>query len=192
MNRSLKRHPPETSMVCGYITNAVTHEPVENARVSTEWNLTYCDSSGFYLCNVAAGEISIFVEKNGYSRDRTYRRDVRENKTVWINLSLFPEQIKTRIDKPLKALYVNNRIVMPSSTPVVIGKIDVEVSASDYWNGIDKIEFYVDNDLQATITSWPYRWIWDSTAFGKKTLRVVAYNDLGNTASDELTLWKFF
>ena len=192
VNRSLKRHPPETSMVCGYITSAVTHKPVENASVSTEWNLTYCDSSGFYLCNVAAGEISIFVEKNGYSRDWTYRMDVRENETVWINLSLFPEQIKTRIDKPLKALYVNNRIVMPFSTPVIIGKMDVEVSASDYWNGIDRVELYIDNELQATITSWPYRWIWDSIAFGKKTLRVAAYNDLGNTASDELTLWKFF
>ena len=201
VNRSLLRCYPEISVVRGYITDALTHEPVKNAGIIVvwndglqhiDWNVTYCDSLGFYLCNVAVGEISIIAERGGYHEDWTYRTDVGENETVWINHSLLPTQINSRIAKPLKALYVNDRRIMPFSLPVIIGGIDVEIEASDYWHGIDKIEFYIDEELQTIITSRPYIWRWDKMAFGKKTLKVVAYNDLGNTASDELTLWKFF
>lgn len=199
VNRSLLRCYPEISVIRGHITDALTHEPVKNAKVIVvwndglqhiDWNVTNCDSLGYYLCNVAVGEISIIAERGGYHGDWTYRMDVRENETVWINHSLLPKQINLCIAEPLKALYVNDRRIMPFSLPMIIGGIDVKIDASDYWHGIDKIEFYIDEELQTIITSRPYIWRWDKMAFGKKTLKVVAYSNIGYTAVDELTLWK--
>ena len=69
---------------------------------------------------------------------------------------------------------------------VIIGDIDVEVTASDAASGIHKVEFYTDGTLQRTDRHAPYVWNWNEPAFGPYTIEVTAYDHAGNTASAEV------
>ena len=96
------------------------------------------------------------------------------------------------ITKPMKrSLYIKNQWVRSWWITMIIGGIDIEVDAYDE-DGIDKVEFYIDKKLKSTDTNEPYTWTWDERAFGKRTIRVTAYDKAGNSASDEIEVWKFF
>ena len=83
-------------------------------------------------------------------------------------------------------LYFRNRMITPFFTTMIIGKIEIEVDAFDNESGIDRVEFYIDNVLKETLTSEPYSWMWDEMTFFKHTIKVIAYDKAGNTASDEI------
>jgi len=89
-------------------------------------------------------------------------------------------------------LYIINRKIMPFFTTLIIGKIDIEVNVSDDQTGIDIVEFYIDDNFKANDAIEPYSWTWDKWAFFKHTIKVTAYDNAGNNASDELIVWKFF
>ena len=95
------------------------------------------------------------------------------------------------IDIPEKALYFNNKMIIPFFLPIIIGSVDVEVTASDP-DGIEKVEFFVDNEYKESDSDWPYRWSWnDHTPFNfRHTLKVVAYDNFGFQNSSELIVWK--
>jgi PKD repeat protein len=77
-------------------------------------------------------------------------------------------------------------------TTVVIGKIDVTVDATDTQSGVEKVEFYVDDELQKTDTDYPYNWTWsEQMPLFQYTLKVIAYDHAGNQKSNEMSLWKF-
>jgi hypothetical protein len=103
-----------------------------------------------------------------------------------------PTPVQMKILKPEKALYIGDKEIMPFITPVSIGKITIETFAASNEYGIDKVEFYVDNTLKETVTSEPYAWIWTQPAFFKHTIKVVAYNTMGQNATREFIIWKFF
>jgi len=83
-------------------------------------------------------------------------------------------------------LWGRDTISTVSGTTVIVGDIRVEVNATDNVSGMDRVEFYVDGELQNTSTQAPYTWLWDDRAFFRKTLRIVAYNNAGNTAEREI------
>ena len=204
VNFSLSPRPPENSVVCGYITDEGTGSPINNARVTFEWidvntgheyqKDTHTDSSGFYSMNIAAGELYLDIRKQGYEYYDPYRHDSEENKTLWVNVSLKEETIKVDIAKPLRAFYLNNKRITPFIKARIIGAIDIEayVYESWYWQGeAENVEFYIDDVLKANVTSEPYTWTWTEKTIGRHTIKVVAYDDEGNSASDEIKVWKF-
>ncbi|HUT00629.1 MAG TPA: Ig-like domain-containing protein [Candidatus Thermoplasmatota archaeon] len=76
-------------------------------------------------------------------------------------------------------------------TTLVIGKIEVTANASDNQSGVQKVEFYVDEELKGIDVTAPYSWIWsDRGNFFPYILKVVAYDNVGNQNSDELKVWK--
>jgi hypothetical protein len=76
-------------------------------------------------------------------------------------------------------------------TTVAIGKIIVSVDATDNQSGIDRVEFYVDDEYKASVTSPPYNWTWtDRGLFFPYTLKVIAYDYAGNSNSDSMKVWK--
>ncbi|RLF41241.1 MAG: hypothetical protein DRN21_00620, partial [Thermoplasmata archaeon] len=81
--------------------------------------------------------------------------------------------------------------IVPVGATVVIGAITARADANDAETGIGVVEFYVDDTLQSTVSSYPYEWLWDAPAFFKHTLKVVAKDFAGNTASDEREIWIF-
>ncbi len=74
---------------------------------------------------------------------------------------------------------------IPSGT-IIIGSITVEVEVS---KKIEKIEFYVDDELRYTDIEYPYQWIWDENIIGSYEIKVIAYDSLGNTTEAMQNLW---
>lgn len=96
------------------------------------------------------------------------------------------------IIKPESAIYLANIKLIPFFTPIIIGKVDIEVEVSVNGSNIDYVEFFVENELQETLDTEPYIWRWNDRVFGRKTVSVKAYNQDGLYGQDEREVWKFF
>ncbi len=203
-NFSLIPRPVENSVVCGYITDKETGNPINDAQIEFEWidiisghdyeNETHTDSSGFYCINIAAGELYHDIHRWGYDYYNPYRQDSKENEVLWMNVTLEEERIQVDIAKPLRAFYVNNNRIMPFNKVRIIGKIDIEAYVYDDWFGqgeVERVEFYIDGNLKVTIFSEPYLWTWNERKIGKHTIKVIAYDFQGKSVSKEIEVRKF-
>jgi len=94
------------------------------------------------------------------------------------------------IKKPDNGVYLFGSKILPFFVPVVIGNINIEVNAFDSDTGIKCVEIYIDDTLKANITSEPFVWRWTERTFGRHTLKVVAFDNAGNKATDEIIVWK--
>ena len=204
VNISLYPYPGESSIICGYILDNDTSEPLTNFDFSVEWydGKGHSDwyhprvnNDGFFEISLTHGEVYFWIGCEGYKYYRSYREDIFENKTHWFNISLEKDLICVDIIKPLNTMYISNRRVIPSSVGVVVGSLDVEAFVHNYFYlpvEVSKLEFYIDNVLKATVSSEPYVWNWNDFTFGRHILKVVAYDNFGNSASDEITVQKLF
>jgi hypothetical protein len=203
-NFSLIPRPAENSVICGYIIDNETGIPINNARIEFEWveintghryeNETHTNLSGFYKINIAAGEVYHDIRRQGYDYYNPYRLDCKENEVLWMNIFLEEEAIEIDIAKPLKAFYVNNKRIMPLEKARIIGTIDIEVYVYDDWFGhgeAERVEFYIDGNLKETVYSEPYLWTWNEKKIGKHTIKVIAYDFEGKSASEEIEVRKF-
>jgi len=73
---------------------------------------------------------------------------------------------------------------------VLVGRTTLVATASDD-SQIEKVEFYINNKLMATISQDPYQWTWHKLSFGKKTITVKAFDDSGkqSTASIDVVVF---
>ena len=93
---------------------------------------------------------------------------------------------------PVKYIYFNNEKIYQFFVPVIFGKIEIKVNAHDFESRIWKVEFCINDMLQKVDTSRPYDYNWDKIAFGKYIIKTIAYDNVGNQASNEIEVWKFF
>lgn len=103
------------------------------------------------------------------------------------------------ITQPRKGFfYVNIADTITRKLPIffttfVVGKIDVTVTASDTQSGINRVEFYIDNELKATDVTAPYAWVWlERGYFFPYILRVNVVDCVGLQTSVEIRVWKVF
>jgi len=89
-------------------------------------------------------------------------------------------------------IYLLNSKLVPSFRTWIIGRITIDVEASDTESGIDYVEFYVDGKLKSTDITPPYSWEWSETTFFQHVIKVIAYDNVGNWESKELIIWKLF
>lgn len=102
------------------------------------------------------------------------------------------------IKKPLnKWIYKNNIPKRPIIlfTTIIIGYITIwaEANASD-GKGIEKVEFYIDDEWKYTDLYEPYSWVWLETPTGlerKHTIKVIAYDSSGEQNYDEMTVYRY-
>lgn|GEM_PF-2670651 len=94
-------------------------------------------------------------------------------------------------------LYVNllegniQRICPILITTLVIGQIEVLAAVSDTQSGVNRVEFYLDDQVKATVIAAPYRWAWTEPGFlFPYTLKILTYDNIGNQNSYELKVWK--
>jgi hypothetical protein len=82
-----------------------------------------------------------------------------------------------------------SQITVPKQGSVVSGVSNVQVSATDTV-GVAKVEFYLDNVLQATSQAAPYTWAFYSPAAsnGLHTIKVIAYDLAGNKGISAVTV----
>jgi len=122
-------------------------------------------------------------------------KDIYGNESNWSEpLIVTIESIPPRIEiiKPINSLYFLNLKLWPRATPLIIGKIDIEVISFDNLSGVHYVEFYIDDDYKSNISVRPFTWTWDERAFFKHTIKVIAYDYSGNNAINETIVWKFF
>jgi len=104
-------------------------------------------------------------------------------------LCLGPPPPIVNITRPLKnTLYFANRSGVSFPSTVIIGKLEIQVKAYNNYTEMDKVEFFIDEVLVFTDYEEPYTWMWDDkTLFDfKHTIKVIGYDDLENTAEEEI------
>ena len=89
------------------------------------------------------------------------------------------------VDKAPPSVTITN----PASNTTVAGTVVVTADASDD-AGIARVEFFVDGFLKLTDVTSPYTFSWDThtTANGAHTVMVIAYDLVGNTATDSIAV----
>jgi len=102
------------------------------------------------------------------------------------------------IIRPIKGLYLLDRYILPRFIRIaqVIGKITIEVNATDNESGINRVEFYygpLGRKYMGNVTMPPYVLTWkrDRIRFVHfHILKVVAYDNVGNNATDRMFIRK--
>ena len=205
INVVLYPRPKENCLVTGYILDKDTNEPIVNARFEIYWedielyhsyeNETFTNEDGFYEINVAAGEVYHDVRCEGYDYYNPYRLDVLENKTLIFDVELERNIFEVVIEKPLNAFYFRNERVMPFPKARIFGAINITVGIyeSYFWGGdAQYVEIYIDDELVATLDQQPYNYLWDKLSIGKHTIKAIAYDYQGNSASAQREVYKIF
>ena len=118
------------------------------------------------------------------------------------------EQFKIDIDdpgieitQPETGIYWRGKKIWPIleltlltwSKSFVIRDIEIIVNANDSTSGVNRVEFYIDDELEASDSSVPYSWKWTKlNLFSSHIIKTVAYDDAGNSANDQIMVRKFF
>jgi len=90
-------------------------------------------------------------------------------------------------------VYFRNLRLLPFMATVLIGPIEVTVEASEPQSGIDRVEFYLYNDLQETDYEAPYEWTWQRGELSRHRFRieVIVYDNDVDYSQDEISVWRF-
>jgi parallel beta-helix repeat protein len=80
-------------------------------------------------------------------------------------------------------------ITSPLDQSSFTNSVPVTAMASDK-SGISRVEFYVDWDYQATVSSSPYTFTWSTGAAGSHTVAAMAYSNSGIRSCHAVTLTK--
>ncbi|MCD6222785.1 MAG: hypothetical protein J7K12_03780, partial [Thermoplasmata archaeon] len=90
------------------------------------------------------------------------------------------------IQQPENGIYIFGNKIIPFFMPVIIGSMDVKAIANDE-NGIEKVEFYLDNHMVASIENQPYEWKYN--AIGMHKIKVIAIDANGNIGGNEIEVF---
>jgi parallel beta-helix repeat protein len=85
--------------------------------------------------------------------------------------------------------YPTVAITSPADQSAVTNSVTVEAAASDK-SGINRVEFYVDWKLQATVTGSPYSFTWNNGTTGTHIVAAMAHANSGVNACYAVTLTK--
>jgi hypothetical protein len=118
---------------------------------------------------------------------------ITSNKTVVAHFVLTADTTPpiVKFKKPGNAIYFMNNELLPFKSPIVVLSITVEANASDNESGINRVEFYVDGKLKGNDTVKPYTFDWRDFRCGTRSLKAVAYDNDGNSATAELPVFKW-
>ncbi len=145
-----------------------------------------------FIYPVHGGWMGNDAEILSYGISRTYDSLAPEFETYETIVKLTQNKAEGKpficIKRPENYIYVFDREIAPSSIPTIIGKITIKVDAFDL-EGIEKVEFYTDGNLKYNDSIAPYEWTWDEFSFGEHEIKVTAYDDKENVASDEINVF---
>lgn len=96
--------------------------------------------------------------------------------------------ISLEITKPLNGLYVIDRGPFFSfiNKTIILGGITIKVNVeTDPPGKLEKVNFYINDELKVTVSNEPFEWKWDEKARGEYKIKVVAYATNGKSEWDE-------
>jgi hypothetical protein len=88
-------------------------------------------------------------------------------------------------------LYINDKKIITFPATCIVGKITVQAIPLGI-DGVEKVEFSVDDHIRYSDYEEPYEWIWETTEVFTHELVVTAYGDSEEIYQDTLLVWKFF
>lgn len=94
-----------------------------------------------------------------------------------------------------KHLYIaGNELRYLSYLPktIILGKIDVEAEVNGIYDEVEKVEFYIDDQLKYTDYEDPYEWSWEQRSFFRHDVETKVFFDDNTSAIDNVVVWKFF
>jgi hypothetical protein len=150
-----------------------------------------------WLGSYASGE-SICAEHAWYQEGlfliRVKIKDEYGNESNWFEHEILIEGKEpfVELNRPKRAIYINNRIIAPFLVPLIIGDIQLWFWAEDEESGLDYVELYIDNELRETFSICPKSWDWNDNLFLKHEIKIIAYDKAGNTNILTRNVWKFF
>lgn len=101
--------------------------------------------------------------------------------------------IKTPQENNISVFLLGRQILkIPCHRTIVIGSCNVSVTAMDNESGVARVEFYVNDVLQAVDTTEPYCWSWTNRSFNSFELEVVGVDNAGNMRHEAFSLVKVF
>ena len=92
------------------------------------------------------------------------------------------------IYKPTNGLYFFNGRLLPLKRTIIIGAITIELDTDDT-SGIERAEFYIDNELEKTVTKEPFEW-YTKLPKGQHKLEIIVYDHAGNKATQSVDILK--
>ncbi|HEC76133.1 MAG TPA: hypothetical protein ENI33_02595 [Thermoplasmatales archaeon] len=90
------------------------------------------------------------------------------------------------IQQPENGIYIFGNKIIPFPVPLIIGSINVKATVSDE-SGIERVEFYLENHLKASMEKEPYEWEYNGIGFHK--IKVVAIDSNGNIGGAEINVF---
>ncbi|MBE3140967.1 MAG: right-handed parallel beta-helix repeat-containing protein, partial [Thermoplasmata archaeon] len=127
--------------------------------------------------------------------DTPYNISGGTNKDKFPLLLPYGEQPSVKIISPEESyIYFRNLKIYPFFTTLLFGNIKIKTNAANYIYGIERVEFYVDNILRRKDTTPPYDWVWRLSSHLKHRhiIKVIVYDNDGQTATDEMNVLRFF
>lgn len=135
-----------------------------------------------------------YNKAGNYTVNLTVSDETRElfwdTATVTINPDSTPPVVQ--IIQPKNGLYIQNRKILPLLRPFIFGYIKIESKALDDQSGVAYLELYIDGQLRGNFTGNSLVWNWFEMSFSIHFLKVIAYDNAGNSAVDAILVWKFF
>jgi hypothetical protein len=101
-----------------------------------------------------------------------------------------------KIIKPERALYIFDKKVRKyifSRIPLIVGTITIEAHAADEATGIERVDFYWNDNLLGSDTEYPYSYTWEKDRIRLIHLfriKVIAYDNVGLTDGDQMIVRK--
>ncbi len=112
------------------------------------------------------------------------------DKSVTAHFTQDDESPKVKIVKPDYGLYFQDKKILSFIFPIIFNEVTIEADASDD-KSVEKVEFYVNGELRETDNESPYSYSWKDTLKRFYTIEVIAYDNVGNTGSDTLSVFLF-
>ena len=137
---------------------------------------------------MASGDYSIRVKA----------RDINNGESDWSDSLVISidgdNPLTINIINPENALYIKNMKIRSFlfRKPLIIGFINITADVSSVYSEIESVEFYIDDELRKVDFKNTYSFLWDEKSFGRYTIKVIAYDNIGNYVTKELVVWKFF
>ena len=181
LNISLEPYPPTNSVIEGFIkSNKSSPVPIKGAYVIAHsfdengdfngGNHTKTDKSGYYKMNVAAGDVNLYLDADGHYNMQTEKFPIKDGETIKVNVLLKPVKLNINVEKPIRGIYWNNKLLVPFIFTIILGDIDIKVNGS---YELREVEFYVDDEFKHADRFEPYDYSWTEGGFGLHKIKLV-------------------
>jgi hypothetical protein len=102
-----------------------------------------------------------------------------------------PKENKFYLDGLEKSFKILWKDIYKFPITLIIGNITVKTQLNNINYDIEKINFYINDNLQYSDEEFPYEWDWNKPSFSKKTLKITASVNGEEILHSYRVLWKF-